>query len=63
MRLVSVNVGREQALSHAKASGKTGIFKRPVGTPVRHVRRRLIRHAASYGRSVLPPSASGSRPN
>ena len=34
MRLVSVNVGREQALSHAKASGKTGIFKRSVDTPV-----------------------------
>ncbi len=34
MHLVSVNVGREQALSHAKASGKTGIFKRPVDAPV-----------------------------
>ncbi len=34
MHLVSVNVGREQALSHAKASGKSGIFKRPMDTPV-----------------------------
>lgn len=34
MHLVSVNIGREQTLSHAKASGKTGIFKRPVDTPV-----------------------------
>ncbi len=34
MHLVSVNVGREQALPHAKASGKTGIFKHPVDTPV-----------------------------
>lgn len=34
MRLVSVNIGREQALAHAKASGKTGIFKRPVRTSV-----------------------------
>jgi MOSC domain-containing protein YiiM len=34
MRLVSVNIGQEQALSHAKASGKTGIYKRHISTPV-----------------------------
>ncbi len=33
MRVVSVNIGHEQAMPNAKASGKTGIYKRPVGTP------------------------------
>ena len=35
MRLLSVNVGREEPIRGAKSSGKTGIFKRPVHTPVR----------------------------
>jgi MOSC domain-containing protein YiiM len=34
MQLVSVNIGKAEALAHAKASGMTGIFKRPVRTPV-----------------------------
>ena len=34
MRLISVNVGREEPIQGAKSSGKTGIFKRPVLTPV-----------------------------
>jgi len=34
VHLVSVNSGHAQALSHAKASGKTGIFKHPLQTPV-----------------------------
>lgn len=34
MRLISVNVGREEPIQGAKSSGKTGIFKRPVDTPV-----------------------------
>ena len=35
MRLLSVNVGREEPIQGAKSSGRTGIFKRPVDTPVR----------------------------
>lgn len=35
MRLLSVNVGREQAINGAKKPGKTGIYKRPVATSVR----------------------------
>ena len=34
MRLLSANVGRELPVQNAKKSGKTGIFKRPVGAPV-----------------------------
>lgn len=34
MRLLSVNVGREEPIQNAKKSGKTGIFKRPVDGPV-----------------------------
>ena len=34
MRLLSANVGRELPVRNAKKSGKTGIFKRPVGAPV-----------------------------
>lgn len=34
MRVLSVNVGREQPIEGAKPSGKTGTFKRPVNTPV-----------------------------
>lgn len=35
MKLVSVNVGQERSIPNAKASGKTGIFKLPINTPVR----------------------------
>ena len=34
MRVLSVNVGREEPIAGAKSSGKTGIFKHPVNTPV-----------------------------
>ncbi len=34
LRLICVNVGREEPIQGAKSSGKTGIFKRPVDTPV-----------------------------
>jgi len=34
MQIVSVNSGKAEALAHAKASGTTGIFKRPLSTPV-----------------------------
>ncbi len=34
MQLISVNIGHEQPIQNAKASGKTGIYKRPVDTPV-----------------------------
>ncbi len=34
MEVVSVNIGRAQAIDQAKASGKTGIYKRPVYGPV-----------------------------
>ena len=34
MDLISVNVGQERSISNAKASGKTGIYKLPVTTPV-----------------------------
>ena len=34
MRLLSVNVGREQPIENAGKSGYTGIFKRPVAAPV-----------------------------
>jgi MOSC domain-containing protein YiiM len=34
MRLISINIGEEQPLAHAKASGKTGIFKQPAQVPV-----------------------------
>jgi MOSC domain-containing protein YiiM len=34
MRLVSVNIGKAQAMANAKASGSTGIYKRSVNVPV-----------------------------
>lgn len=34
MHVLSVNIGRVEPLADAKASGVTGIFKRPVGEPV-----------------------------
>ena len=34
MRLSSVNVGTEESIKNAGKSGKTGIYKRPVNTPV-----------------------------
>lgn len=34
MQLVSVNLGRAEAIANAKASGKTGIFKREADGPV-----------------------------
>lgn len=34
MQLLSVNVGNEEPIKNAGKSGKTGIFKRPVNTPV-----------------------------
>jgi MOSC domain-containing protein YiiM len=40
MELISVNIGREQVIQNAKASGVTGIYKLPVTTPV---------HITSYG--------------
>ena len=35
LRLLSVNVGREEPIQGAKSSGVTGIFKRPVDGPAR----------------------------
>jgi MOSC domain-containing protein YiiM len=35
MRVLSVNVGREESIENGKASGKSGIYKRPVDTPIR----------------------------
>ncbi|MFL5803098.1 MAG: MOSC domain-containing protein [Roseiflexaceae bacterium] len=34
MRVLSVNCGRAEPIAGAKASGRTGIYKRPVATPV-----------------------------
>jgi MOSC domain-containing protein YiiM len=34
MKLTSVNIGQERSILNAKASGKTGIYKLPVHTPV-----------------------------
>lgn len=34
MRLISVNVGKEETIQGAKSSGKTGIFKRPSAVAV-----------------------------
>ena len=34
MNLISVNIGQERSIPNAKASGKTGIYKLPVNTPV-----------------------------
>jgi MOSC domain-containing protein YiiM len=34
MQLISVNIGQERAIKNAKSSGKTGIYKLPVSTPV-----------------------------
>jgi MOSC domain-containing protein YiiM len=34
MELISVNIGREQAIQNAKASGVTGIYKLPITTSV-----------------------------
>lgn len=34
MQLISINIGQERSIPNAKASGKTGIFKLPVNTPV-----------------------------
>ena len=35
MRVLSVNVGREEPIQGAKSSGVTGVFKRPADGPVR----------------------------
>jgi MOSC domain-containing protein YiiM len=35
MQLISVNIGRARAIQYAKASGVTGIYKLPVGEPVK----------------------------
>jgi MOSC domain-containing protein YiiM len=35
MKLISVNVGQERSIPNAKPSGKTGIYKLPINTPVR----------------------------
>lgn len=34
MQLISINIGQERSIPNAKASGKTGIYKLPVKTPV-----------------------------
>ena len=34
MKLISVNTGKERSIPNAKASGKTGIYKLPISTPV-----------------------------
>ena len=34
MELISVNIGQERSIQNGKASGKTGIYKLPVTTPV-----------------------------
>lgn len=34
MQLISVNIGKEQPIQYAKETGLTGIFKKPVNTPV-----------------------------
>ncbi len=34
MELISVNIGQERSIENGKASGKTGIYKLPVTTPV-----------------------------
>jgi MOSC domain-containing protein YiiM len=34
MQLISVNIGKEQPIRNGKASGKTGIFKKPSADPV-----------------------------
>jgi len=34
MQLISVNIGQERSIQKAKASGVTGIYKRPVNGPV-----------------------------
>jgi MOSC domain-containing protein YiiM len=34
MKLISVNIGQERNIPNAKASGKTGIYKTPIKTPV-----------------------------
>jgi MOSC domain-containing protein YiiM len=34
MHLLSINIGKAQAIPNAKASGKTGIYKQPVHGPV-----------------------------
>ena len=34
MQLLSANVGRERTIKNGKASGKSGIYKRPVDAPV-----------------------------
>lgn len=35
MKLIYVNIGQERSILNAKASGKTGIYKLPINTPVR----------------------------
>ena len=35
MQLISVNIGREQPIQHAKPGGKTGIYKQPVNRSVK----------------------------
>ena len=47
MRLLSVNVGREEPIEGAKSSGRTGIFKRPVNAPVRITFNGLVGDAIS----------------
>src|SRR5919197_196896 len=34
MHIISINVGKAQPIQNAKASGQTGIFKRPAHGPV-----------------------------
>ena len=34
MKLINVNIGQERSIPNAKDSGKTGIYKLPVNTPV-----------------------------
>ena len=34
MKLISINIGQERSILNAKASGKTGIYKLPVTSPV-----------------------------
>ena len=34
MKLINVNIGQERNIPNAKDSGKTGIYKLPVNTPV-----------------------------
>ncbi len=42
MRLISVNVGKAQAIANAKAAGSTGIYKRAISVPVHITRNGLV---------------------